>query len=133
MCFYGTFDEFRIGGVVAVKGGGGGRSSNDGEASEYVNAGALCSDATNGSNYTSPSFALVSSISHMMCGQICGLLNKLTVNLCACNFINSVNIFLQGLLSSTSAAEVVNAAPKNDTSDGLNTFYFYEVSFRRRP
>lgn len=61
MCFYGTFDEFRIGGVVAVKGGGGGRSSNeDVNASEYVNGGALCSDATNGSNYTSSSFALVS-------------------------------------------------------------------------
>lgn len=64
MCFYGTFDEFRIGGVVAIKGGGGGggsRSSHDDDSTEYVNGGALCTDATNGINYTSTSFAMVST------------------------------------------------------------------------
>lgn len=50
MCFYGTFDEFRIGGLVAVRG----RQSD--EATDYTGGG--CNDATNG-NYTASSFAMV--------------------------------------------------------------------------
>lgn len=34
----------------------------------------------------------------------------------------------QALLSPTTAVEVAIALPQNDTSDGLNSFYFYEVS-----
>lgn len=67
----------------------------------------------------------------MMCRQICGPI-ELNVNLLETEFkiYFDFGIFIfQGLLSSTSAAEVASSAPKNDTSDALNTFYFYEVRF----